>query len=203
MNSPADSDISHPPIPISHPRSSSRSPTQNSSVSQPPISPPRSTGVSNKSNANVLATPSSQLSPSSPTPTPTVPNTPNYTASAKMPLTPPDSSSRVMSAAAGTGYASSPAGVAAPTPNVSFASPYGNDNGGLQSNLALPAAQSESALSCASSTTADSDGLKTPNVYINGLPPNFPEEQLFTMTKEFGGVVSVRTFTRHVSDRPS
>lgn len=52
-----------------------------------------------------------------------------------------------------------------------------------------------------SSETVD-DG-KTPNVYINGLPPNFLEEQLLEMTKEFGGVVSVRTFTRHVSDKPS
>ncbi len=47
------------------------------------------------------------------------------------------------------------------------------------------------------------DGLKTPNVYINGLPPNFPEEDLLAMTKPFGEVVSVRTFTRHVSDKPS
>ncbi|TCD65452.1 hypothetical protein EIP91_002665 [Steccherinum ochraceum] len=47
------------------------------------------------------------------------------------------------------------------------------------------------------------DEFKTPNVYINGLPPNFPEEQLLAMTQEFGDVVSVRTFTRHVSDRPS
>ena len=42
-----------------------------------------------------------------------------------------------------------------------------------------------------------------PNVYINGLPPNFPEEQLYNMTKEFGTVLSVRTFTRHVSERPT
>jgi hypothetical protein len=44
---------------------------------------------------------------------------------------------------------------------------------------------------------------RTPNVYINGLPPNFPEEQLLAMTREFGAVQSVRTFTRHVADRPS
>ncbi|KAI0264632.1 hypothetical protein BC834DRAFT_843931 [Gloeopeniophorella convolvens] len=49
----------------------------------------------------------------------------------------------------------------------------------------------------------DPDELQIPNVYINGLPPNFPEEQLYAITKEFGGVISVRTFTRHVSDRPS
>jgi len=40
-------------------------------------------------------------------------------------------------------------------------------------------------------------------VYINGLPPNFPEEDLLAMTKPFGEVISVRTFTRHVSDKPS
>ncbi len=42
-----------------------------------------------------------------------------------------------------------------------------------------------------------------PNVYINGLPPNFPEEDLLAMTRPFGPVLSVRTFTRHVSDKPS
>ncbi|KAH9063249.1 hypothetical protein EDB87DRAFT_227660 [Lactarius vividus] len=52
-------------------------------------------------------------------------------------------------------------------------------------------------------TKADSREPCIPNVYINGLPPNFPEEQLYALTKDFGGVVSVRTFTRHVSDRPS
>ncbi|KAH9077932.1 hypothetical protein EDB83DRAFT_2311578 [Lactarius deliciosus] len=52
-------------------------------------------------------------------------------------------------------------------------------------------------------TKADSNEPRVPNVYINGLPPNFPEEQLYALTKDFGGVVSVRTFTRHVSDRPS
>ena len=53
-----------------------------------------------------------------------------------------------------------------------------------------------------SSSTAE-DSFRTPNVYINGLPPNFPEDQLHAMTREFGEVISVRTFTRHVSDKPS
>ncbi len=52
-------------------------------------------------------------------------------------------------------------------------------------------------------TKADHSEPPVPNVYINGLPPNFPEDQLYALTKDFGGVVSVRTFTRHVSDRPS
>ena len=51
--------------------------------------------------------------------------------------------------------------------------------------------------------SAQSDSTTPPNVYINGLPPNFPEEQLYNMTKEFGPVLSVRTFTRHVSERPT
>ena len=52
-------------------------------------------------------------------------------------------------------------------------------------------------------TEAEPSESRIPNVYINGLPPNFPEEQLYALTKDFGGVISVRTFTRHVSDRPS
>ncbi|KAF7329103.1 hypothetical protein MKEN_00170800 [Mycena kentingensis (nom. inval.)] len=39
-----------------------------------------------------------------------------------------------------------------------------------------------------------------PNVYINGLPPNYPEDQLFALAAPFGTVKSVRTFTRHVGD---
>ncbi|KAL4242750.1 hypothetical protein ABKN59_011666 [Abortiporus biennis] len=53
------------------------------------------------------------------------------------------------------------------------------------------------------STTFDDPSMHTPNVYINGLPPNFPEESLYAMTSPFGEVISVRTFTRHVSDKPS
>ncbi|KZP23495.1 hypothetical protein FIBSPDRAFT_1042932 [Athelia psychrophila] len=44
---------------------------------------------------------------------------------------------------------------------------------------------------------------RTPNVYINGLPPNYPESSLYTLTCAFGGVRSVRTFTRHVGGRAS
>lgn len=54
----------------------------------------------------------------------------------------------------------------------------------------------------ASPPSPDSDP-RPPNVYINGLPPNFPEEDLLAMTRPFGAVLSVRTFTRHVSDKPS
>lgn len=70
----------------------------------------------------------------------------------------------------------------------------------------VPRVQVDPELTCeqtATVTKADPDEPRVPNVYINGLPPSFPEEQLYALTKDFGGVVSVRTFTRHVSDRPS
>lgn len=72
----------------------------------------------------------------------------------------------------------------------------------------LTSSSSLSSISSRSSTTSStasnsSSSLKTPNVYINGLPPNFPEEQLLEMTKPYGEVISVRTFTRHVSEKPS
>lgn len=44
---------------------------------------------------------------------------------------------------------------------------------------------------------------RTPNVYINGLPPNFPEQDLFALACPFGNVKSVRSFTRHVSEKPT
>ncbi|GBE80348.1 hypothetical protein SCP_0300630 [Sparassis crispa] len=44
---------------------------------------------------------------------------------------------------------------------------------------------------------------RIPNVYINGLPPNFPEDQLYAITREFGTVLSVRTFTRYGIDKLS
>jgi hypothetical protein len=44
---------------------------------------------------------------------------------------------------------------------------------------------------------------RTPNVYINGLPPQYPESALYTLTCAFGEVRSVRTFTRHVCGRAS
>ncbi|TEB22302.1 hypothetical protein FA13DRAFT_1716139 [Coprinellus micaceus] len=58
-------------------------------------------------------------------------------------------------------------------------------------------------LSTQTSSTSFSGQQKTPNVYINGLPPHFPEEQLEALTAPFGEVKSVRTFTRHVRDSES
>ncbi|KAJ7183503.1 hypothetical protein C8R46DRAFT_1344314 [Mycena filopes] len=54
-----------------------------------------------------------------------------------------------------------------------------------------------------SSSAKDSEWEKTPNVYINGLPPNFSDEQLLAITAPFGEVVSVRTFTRTNTQTPS
>lgn len=59
----------------------------------------------------------------------------------------------------------------------------------------FPTSNSDSALA--------SMGQKTPNVYINGLPPHFPEDQLFALASPFGEIRSVRTFTRHVRDSES
>ncbi|KAK6992678.1 hypothetical protein R3P38DRAFT_3083553 [Favolaschia claudopus] len=38
---------------------------------------------------------------------------------------------------------------------------------------------------------------RTSNVYINGLPPNFREEQLHAIAAHFGEILSVRCFTRN------
>ena len=45
--------------------------------------------------------------------------------------------------------------------------------------------------------------VKTPNIYINGLPPNFPDESLYLMCRDYGRVLSVRTFTRCVGEKMS
>ncbi|KAF8157126.1 hypothetical protein B0H34DRAFT_798438 [Crassisporium funariophilum] len=63
-------------------------------------------------------------------------------------------------------------------------------------SLDIPASSSDPELSVA-------DAHKTPNVYINGLPPHFPEDQLFALASPFGEIRSVRTFTRHVRDSES
>lgn len=77
----------------------------------------------------------------------------------------------------------------------------------VQPQISAPNVQSSTMATLSNNDQTSSDlqiqDGKTPNVYINGLPPNFLEEQLLEMTREFGTVVSVRTFTRHVSDKPS
>ncbi len=45
--------------------------------------------------------------------------------------------------------------------------------------------------------------IRTPNVYINGIPPHCPDESLFSLTKDYGTVLSVRTFTRCVGEKMS
>ncbi|KAK1224885.1 hypothetical protein PQX77_012198 [Marasmius sp. AFHP31] len=65
----------------------------------------------------------------------------------------------------------------------------------------------EGGLASSDSTSSDGFGLdsqnKTPNVYINGLPPHFPEDQLFELAAQFGEIRSVRSFTRHVGEKES
>ncbi|RDB27564.1 hypothetical protein Hypma_003856 [Hypsizygus marmoreus] len=58
-------------------------------------------------------------------------------------------------------------------------------------------------ISTSTSGVLDAGSDKTPNVYINGLPPHFPEDQLFALAAPFGAIRSVRTFTRHVRDNES
>ena len=53
------------------------------------------------------------------------------------------------------------------------------------------------------SQSASETDEPTPNVYINGLPPNFPESDLWALAAPFGEVRSVRGFTRWVGGRAS
>ena len=113
------------------------------------------------------------------------------------PISPPRSSGVTITATQPTSscspVANLPEAAAPPTPPATLSD-------------SVPRAQVDPEIPCvqtATVTKADPDEPRIPNVYINGLPPNFPEEQLYALTKDFGGVVSVRTFTRHVSDRPS
>ncbi|KIJ63818.1 hypothetical protein HYDPIDRAFT_29166 [Hydnomerulius pinastri MD-312] len=90
------------------------------------------------------------------------------------------------------------------TPSFSFAGASGSD---YPCDHMFP----DSGDSQCSSTPESSDqalpgssaSQRTPNVYINGLPPHFPEQELFALARQFGEVKSVRTFTRHVSEKPT
>jgi RNA recognition motif. (a.k.a. RRM, RBD, or RNP domain) len=110
------------------------------------------------------------------------------------PISPPRPSGVTSTAtqptSSGSPVASLPEAAAPPTPPATLTD-------------SVPRVQVDPELQTAAVTKADPSEPRIPNVYINGLPPNFPEEQLYALTKDFGGVVSVRTFTRHVSDRPS
>jgi hypothetical protein len=111
------------------------------------------------------------------------------------PISPPRSSGVATTAtqptSSGSPVASFPEAAAPPTPPATLSN-------------SVPRVQVDPERPCVPTVTkVDPGEPHVPNVYINGLPPNFPEEQLYALTKDFGGVVSVRTFTRHVSDRPS
>ncbi|KAH0834967.1 hypothetical protein J3R83DRAFT_10676 [Lanmaoa asiatica] len=61
---------------------------------------------------------------------------------------------------------------------------------------------------CTSITASSTESIsatseRTPNVYINGLPAHFSEQALFALARPFGNIKSVRTFTRHVSEKPT
>jgi hypothetical protein len=75
----------------------------------------------------------------------------------------------------------------------------------LTLNPHAPAHIPSSGGSEATSDTFDNteNQFKSPNVYINGLPPHFPEDQLFELTSPFGEIRSVRSFTRHVGEKES
>jgi hypothetical protein len=70
-------------------------------------------------------------------------------------------------------------------------------------SLADSGNESESAGSTSENGTASAGVVRTPNVYINGLAPHFPEDELFNLCTEFGPIRSVRTFTRHAKDTES
>ncbi len=72
--------------------------------------------------------------------------------------------------------------------------------------VAAAAAERDNTASVMSGSSAESgnppstsaSAFKSPNVYINGLPPYFPEDELLALATPFGVVRSVRSFTRHV-----
>ena len=98
------------------------------------------------------------------------------------------------------------------TVRESSKSPYATLNGIFTSSASDPtlcglAEGSESVCSSSENGTALSAScasvVRTPNVYINGLAPHFPEDELFNLCNEFGPIRSVRTFTRHAKDTES
>jgi len=98
------------------------------------------------------------------------------------------------------------------TARESSKTPYATLNGIFTSSASDPtfcglADGSESVGSSSENGTALSAScasvVRTPNVYINGLAPHFPEDELFNLCNEFGPIRSVRTFTRHAKDTES
>ncbi|TFY57408.1 hypothetical protein EVG20_g8562, partial [Dentipellis fragilis] len=178
-----------------------RSPLKPSSPPQPPISPPRARTTSNGvaiSNGSDANNGNANVASSTPTPTACTP-----VSAVPQPLDPSsyvDATSTPAASAVdahATQHVQVPVAADAPAagniPDLAPASIHGG--------VAIEPQPPQTAAMVQDDETTGS--FKTPNVYINGLPPNFPEENLFEMTKDFGPVVSVRTFTRHVSERPS
>lgn len=70
-------------------------------------------------------------------------------------------------------------------------------------NLTRMTADEQDAASEDSNMDGFTTDIRTPNVYINGIPPHCPDESLFNLTKGYGTVLSVRTFTRCVGEKMS
>jgi hypothetical protein len=105
----------------------------------------------------------------------------------------------------GSGSVNSARASISPTPYATFNGIFSSS--ASDSSLYNLADGAESTGSASENGTAFSNGcpsaVKTPNVYINGLAPHFPEDELFNLCNEFGPIRSVRTFTRHVKDSES
>ncbi|KIJ15388.1 hypothetical protein PAXINDRAFT_155694 [Paxillus involutus ATCC 200175] len=87
------------------------------------------------------------------------------------------------------------------TPSFSFPGTSSSDS--FHERMFPDSAESQCSLTTSSSAESIPPSQRTPNVYINGLPPHFPEQELFALARSFGEVKSVRTFTRHVSEKPT
>ncbi|KAK7436048.1 hypothetical protein VKT23_019351 [Stygiomarasmius scandens] len=88
-------------------------------------------------------------------------------------------------------------------PNAAEHIPTSSSTPAIPSALESLGEMASSSSAPAVSESSGSNETKTPNVYINGLPPHFPEDQLFELAAPFGEVKSVRSFTRHVGEKKS
>lgn len=96
------------------------------------------------------------------------------------------------------------ASITFPLVQASFSFPGASNSTTTYDRIFPDSADSHCTLNTASSTESISaTSQRAPNVYINGLPPHFSEQDLFALARPFGDIKSVRTFTRHVSEKPT